>query len=81
MTTPLFIAMPGNEAMTRALVETLSAELGEIELRAFPDGESYVRLLSDVAGRSIAIVCTLARQTTKFYLSFFPQRPRVNSAR
>ena len=39
----------------------MGAELGALETRRFPDGESYVRLLSDVAGREVIIVCTLAR--------------------
>lgn len=65
MTAPLLIAMPGNQAMSLALAQMLGAELGQIELRAFPDGETYLRLLKDVSGRSAIIVCTLDRPNDK----------------
>ncbi len=58
-------AMPGNEVMTRSLAGRLGAELGDVELRAFPDGETYLRFVSDIAGRSIAIICTLDRPNDK----------------
>jgi ribose-phosphate pyrophosphokinase len=65
MTGLIVIAMPGNEAVTQGLARALPAETGAVEMRAFPDGETYLRFLSDVAGRSIAIVCTLARPNDK----------------
>ncbi|MGX6570359.1 ribose-phosphate pyrophosphokinase-like domain-containing protein [Cupriavidus necator] len=34
---------------------------GEAEVRRFPDGESYVRLLQPVAGCEAMVVCTLDR--------------------
>jgi ribose-phosphate pyrophosphokinase len=57
----LVLAMPGNEAMATGIAAALGDETGAIETRRFPDGESYVRLLSDVTGREVHIVCTLAR--------------------
>ncbi|HEY4722595.1 MAG TPA: ribose-phosphate pyrophosphokinase [Anaerolineae bacterium] len=65
MTTPLLIAMPGNEAMTYALARTLASEVGQLELHAFPDGETYLRFITDVAGRPVVIVCTLDRPNDK----------------
>jgi ribose-phosphate pyrophosphokinase len=65
MIAPLLIAMPGNEAMARTLARTLRIDVGGIELRAFPDGETYLRLLSDLSGRRIVIVCTLDRPNEK----------------
>jgi len=65
MTSPLVIAVPGNEAMAKQLVRTLSGDTGTIEMRTFPDGETYLRILSNVAGRSVAIVCTLVRPDDK----------------
>jgi ribose-phosphate pyrophosphokinase len=65
MTTPILIAMPGNEAMTRALAQTLGAEVGQVGLRKFPDGETYLRFATDLAGRMLAIVCTLDRPNDK----------------
>src|SRR5438094_7995625 len=65
MTAPLFIAMPGNEAMTRKLAGLLDAGVGHVELRAFPDGETYLRFISDLADRTLVIVCTLDRPNDK----------------
>ena len=65
MTTPLLIAMPGNEGLAQTLARVLPADLGELELRAFPDGESYLRFLSEVSGRVLVIVCTLDRPNEK----------------
>ena len=53
---PLILALPGNEAFARNLANAGAWELGTIETRSFPDGESYVRILSDVAERSVALV-------------------------
>ncbi|AMN38513.1 ribose-phosphate pyrophosphokinase [Rhodoplanes sp. Z2-YC6860] len=65
MIPPLFIAMPGNERLTRAIADLLAADVGEIEIRAFPDGETYLRYLADVTRRSVTIVCTLAKPDEK----------------
>src|SRR3546814_7078581 len=39
----VIFAMPGNEAFAQALAEAGGFELGVLETRRFPDGESYVR--------------------------------------
>jgi ribose-phosphate pyrophosphokinase len=65
MTAPLVISMPGNEAMAEALARRLAADLGQIELHAFPDGETYLRLLTSVSGRDVAFVCTLDHPNDK----------------
>ena len=66
MTRPLIIALPGNEAMAERLARGVGAEIGQLETRQFPDGESYVRHADDVAGRHVVLVCTLDRPDTKF---------------
>jgi ribose-phosphate pyrophosphokinase len=63
---PLIIALPGNEALAARLAPTLGAELARAEFRRFPDEESYVRLDSDVAGRSVVLLSTLDRPDPKF---------------
>lgn len=65
MTAPLLIAMPGNQPMAVALAQTLDGDLGQVEVRNFPDGETYLRLLSDVSGRRVIIVSTLDRPNDK----------------
>lgn len=56
----VILPMPGNETMAQALANRLDAELGVLTWRRFPDAEAYVRIASDVRGRRVHIVCTLA---------------------
>jgi ribose-phosphate pyrophosphokinase len=65
MTAPLFIAMPGNDTMTRSLARVLGADVGRLELHAFPDGETYLRFGTPVSGRALTIVCTLDHPNDK----------------
>jgi len=44
------------------LARLLGAELGGVEVQRFPDGETYVRVLSDVAGRRVVYVNSLQRE-------------------
>lgn len=62
----MLIPLPGNEAMAERIATTLAAPIGQLETRRFPDQETYVRLRSDVAGLSVALVCTLDRPDEKF---------------
>lgn len=52
-----------------ALGASLAARLGwtrvEHELRAFPDGESYIRMLSDVGGAEVTVLADLARPNAR----------------
>jgi ribose-phosphate pyrophosphokinase len=57
---PIILPLPGNERLARAIAAEAGADLGELESRRFPDGETYLRVASDVAGRDVALVCTLA---------------------
>ncbi|MEZ5960581.1 MAG: ribose-phosphate diphosphokinase [Hyphomonadaceae bacterium] len=56
----VILPMPGNEVMASALAERLDAELGVLDWRRFPDAEAYVRIASEVGGKRVHIVCTLA---------------------
>ncbi|WP_246249266.1 ribose-phosphate pyrophosphokinase [Chelativorans alearense] len=62
----MVFALPGNEAMAESLARALDAELGLMETRSFPDGETYLRIASNPAGRSVALICTLHRPDDKF---------------
>ncbi len=62
----LILPMPGNEAFAARLAQEAGAELGAVETRRFPDGETYVRLLSDPKGRAVDIVCTLTDPDADF---------------
>jgi ribose-phosphate pyrophosphokinase len=57
----IVFAMPGNEKMADTIVGLAGFERGQLETRQFPDGETYLRVLSEVRGKDAEIVCTLAR--------------------
>ena len=62
----LILPLPGNEAFAAQLAGALGGELGRIETRHFPDGESYVRLHGDPSGRAVDLVCSLAQPDRQF---------------
>lgn len=77
MSNIILFPMPGNEALTRQLASILQAETGEATIRLFPDGESYVRILSDVSGKKVVVVCTLHHPNSKVVpLLFLAQTAR-----
>ena len=78
----LLLPMPGNAAMAGAMGNVGGFEVGSLETRRFPDGEIYVRILSDVAGRDVDIVCTLADPDPQFLgLAFVAATARELGAR
>ena len=62
---PVLLALAGNETLAQALVPRLDAELGRCTLRRFPDGESYLRIETELAGRTVIIAATLDRPDDK----------------
>jgi len=63
---PLLFALQGNDAMAPFLAQKLEAVLGEVQIRHFPDGETYVRYCTAVEGRQVMLLCTLDRPDAKF---------------
>ena len=59
------IATPGNERMAAKLAPCLAAEIGHLEFRKFPDGETYLRFATDPAGRRLSLLCTLVDPDSK----------------
>jgi len=66
VTKPLLFALPGNEEFAVRLAEVVEADIGRLDHRQFPDGETYLRFLNSPAGRNIILVCTLAHPDDKF---------------
>jgi ribose-phosphate pyrophosphokinase len=62
---PLLFELSAAPGLADRLIELLGAEAGELERRQFPDGESYVRLVTAVEGRSVILLCTLDRPDPK----------------
>ncbi|MDP4230627.1 MAG: ribose-phosphate pyrophosphokinase [Bacteroidota bacterium] len=55
----IFLALPGNEILASALAKHTAGSIGRMELRKFPDGETYVRINDDVKGTKVILVCSL----------------------
>lgn len=78
----LIFPLPGNEAFAHRLAEAGGWKIGSLESRRFPDGESYVRIVSDVDKTSVDFVCTLAQPDDRFLcLAFAAEAARSLGAR
>lgn len=67
----IVFALPGNELLAERLAKMLNADMGVAVVRHFPDGETYVRVLSDVKDRKTIMVCTLAYPDDKLLSLYF----------
>ncbi|MBL6447710.1 ribose-phosphate pyrophosphokinase [Fulvivirga sp. 29W222] len=67
----IIFALPGNEELTTKLIYKLDAEKGEAVIRHFPDGETYVRVSSDVKDKRVVLVCTLNSPDDKILPLYF----------
>ena len=61
-----FVALPGNERLRDDLAARITGDVVSVELRRFPDQETFVRVLEPVAGREVIIVAALDRPDDKF---------------
>lgn len=68
---PLLFSFPGYEDLTQKLQKKLNYNLGHVTIRHFPDGESFVQLLSPVQGKDLFIVCGLENPDTKIMSLLF----------
>lgn len=66
MSAPLLFDLSSHDALAKGVAAALGAETGRIEQRRFPDGESFVRLLTPVAGRAVTLLAGLDRPDEKF---------------
>lgn len=73
MKTILF-CFPDNGSLTASLSTDPDFAAGEMELRRFPDGESFVRIISDVKNKRAVILCTLDRPDNKLLPLYFVTR-------
>lgn len=55
----LLLPAPGAEGAAATLAAHLKAAIGRVEARRFPDGESYLRLHDDPAGKDVVVVASL----------------------
>ncbi len=57
----VILSYPGDEALADALASARDAARGALHVRAFPDGESHVRVDAEVLDRVVTLVCSLHR--------------------
>ncbi|MGE4158011.1 MAG: ribose-phosphate pyrophosphokinase [Planctomycetota bacterium] len=62
---PLMLVLPENEAFAASLARAAGGDVGRLEVRRFPDQESYVRIEAPVTGRPVILVCSLHSPDTK----------------
>ncbi len=55
----LVLGLPGFEDAASRLADAIDGEVASSTIRRFPDGETYVRIDEDVAGRDVSVVCSL----------------------
>jgi ribose-phosphate pyrophosphokinase len=65
MSKPLLAVLPGNDQIGSRLVDRLSADVAELEVRSFPDEETYLRWRTSPKGRDVVLLCTLDRPDGK----------------
>ena len=65
MNRPVLFALPGSEALAQPLFAALDAEVGTIEHRQFPDGETYLRVVNDVSDREVILLSSLDHPDAK----------------
>lgn len=60
----ILFSFPSQKHLAKKIINN-NYEDGEWELRHFPDGESYVRVLSDVKDKEVVILCSLNQPDEK----------------
>lgn len=65
MSNPLLAILPGNETFGAGLAARLGVEVAELEVRSFPDEETYLRWRTSPKGRDVVLLCTLDRPDGK----------------
>ena len=74
----IIFALPGNEQLTEKLAAQLNAEIGETNIRQFPDGETYVQIKSDVKDKKVILVCTLHQPDDKLLPLYFLSKTAID---
>lgn len=78
----MVLALPDHSSLAGRVSELAGIPLGAVESRRFPDGETYVRIDAECAGKSIVLVCTLDHPDDKLLpLVFLADAARALGAR
>lgn len=63
---PLVLFSPAPHPLQLPLCKQLGAEQGQLESRLFPDGESYLRILSEVKDKDVLVLIDLVHPNDKY---------------
>lgn len=74
MDKPIIFSLPGNAKLAQALSSKLCIEIGQAEIRAFPDDETYIRINSQINNKTVILVCTLDHPNPKLLPLMFTAR-------
>lgn len=77
----LVIAGEGSRGLGGEIAQRLGADWGEAEVRAFPDGEFYARIVSPVQGQDVILVQTTHPQYRLMHLLLLLNACKENGAR
>jgi len=61
----ILYAFAGQDNLMQGLLQGTGWQEGRMEMRHFPDGETYIRVLDEVKGRDVVIVCQLHHPDVK----------------
>ncbi|PIE25120.1 MAG: phosphoribosylpyrophosphate synthetase [Neptuniibacter caesariensis] len=61
----LFFNLDSDPQLADSITIHLGAEVGQLETRHFPDGESYLRVLNECSNRDVIIFCNLYQPDSK----------------
>ncbi|PJD94399.1 MAG: phosphoribosylpyrophosphate synthetase [Legionella sp.] len=67
----IIFSFPGNKKFAHYLAKKLHIEEGELIIKRFPDGESYVRINSTVENKTVILFCTLNKPDKKILSLMF----------
>ena len=67
----IIFALPGNEIIANNISEKMNITMGNFILRQFPDQETYIRLLTDVAEKEVIVIDSLYQPDTKLLTLYF----------
>ncbi len=67
----IIFGFPKYQTLTKSIAKKMQCTVGEVEVRRYPSGESYVRLLSDVKDQEVILVCGLDNPDDKIMAVMF----------
>ncbi|MGI9544549.1 MAG: ribose-phosphate diphosphokinase, partial [Cyclobacteriaceae bacterium] len=62
---PIIFTLPGNEAFATGLYKQLNSETGDFIIRPFPDGETYLRVGTEVKDKEVILLDSLVNPNVK----------------